>query len=113
MRTIDRSDVTRLWEFKIGASYEALGQILVYVAMARRAEEASGNDCLIRGVIAAFDFQPEIAYTVERMNLSIELVTLSPVLAYAGGIPASAEPASLPVIPGQSGLFASMGVELY
>lgn len=111
MRTIDRSNVTRLWEFKISASYEALGQILVYLAMARRAEEAAGSDCLIRGVIAAFEFQPEIAYTVERLNLSIELVTLPPVLAQAGGIPTDAEPTSLPEIPRQSGLLASTGAE--
>ncbi|MFC8412333.1 hypothetical protein [Streptomyces coelicoflavus] len=111
MRTVDRSNVTRLWEFKISASYEALGQILVYVAMARRAEEAAGNDCLIRGVIAAFNFQPELRYTVERMNLSIELVALPPALAHAGGIPTFAEPTLLPVIPGQSGLLASTGAE--
>lgn len=111
MRTIDRSNVTRLWEFKISASYEALGQILVYLAMARRAEEAAGSDCLIRGVIAAFEFQPEIVYTVERLNLSIELVTLPPVLAHAGGIPTDAVPTSLPEIPRQSGLLASTGAE--
>lgn len=113
MRTIDRSNVTRLWEFKISASYKALGQILVYMAMARRAEEAAGRTCLIRGVIAAFNFQPEIAYAVERLNLSIELVTLSPVLAHAGGIPTFAEPASLPAIPRQSGLLALTDAEPY
>lgn len=106
MRTIDRSNVTRLWEFKISASYEALGQILVYLAMARRAEEAAGNECLIRGVIAAFDFQPEVAYAVERLNLSIELVTLPPALAHAGGIPPCSNTAPIPVIPRQSGLIA-------
>ncbi|WP_031512564.1 hypothetical protein [Streptomyces sp. NRRL F-5123] len=112
MRTIDRSNVTRLWEFKISASYEALGQILVYMAMARRAEETAGSECLIRGVIAAFDFQPELTYTVERLNLSIELVPLPLVLAHAGGIPAFVEPISIPVIPGQSGLLAP-GTDLY
>lgn len=111
MRTVDRSNVTRLWEFKISASYEALGQILVYVAMARRAEEAAGSHCLIRGVIAAFNFQPEVVYTVERLNLSIELVTLPPVLSHAGGIPTSAEPTSIPEIPRQSGLLASTSAE--
>lgn len=111
MRTIDRRNITRLWEFKIHASYQALGQILVYLAMARRAEEATGSDCLIRGVIAAFNFQPEIVYTVERLNLSIELVTLPPVLAHAGSIPTLAEPTSLPEIPRQSGLLASTGTK--
>lgn len=96
MRTIDRRNIIRLWEFKIRASYEALGQILVYVAMARRAE---GYGRPIRGVIAAFAFQPEVVYTVEGMNLGIELVTLPQVLALAGGIPASAADTTIPKIP--------------
>jgi hypothetical protein len=96
MRTIDRRNIIRLWEFKIRASYEALGQILVYVAMARRAE---GYDQPIRGVIAAFEFQPEIVYTVEGMNLGIELVTLPPVLALGGGIPIGPAVATIPSIP--------------
>jgi hypothetical protein len=112
MRTIDRSNITRLWEFKISASYEALGQILVYVAMARRAEEITGSNSLFRGVIAAFDFQPELVYAVERMNLSIELVALPPVLLHAGGIPTFAEPALLPAIPRQSRLFVSPDADL-
>ncbi|NGY64112.1 hypothetical protein G7043_34860 [Lentzea sp. NEAU-D13] len=96
MRTIDRTNTVRLWEFKIHASYEALGQILVYVAMARRAE---GYDPLIRGVIAAFDFLPELVDTVERLNLNIELVTLPRVLALAGRIPTNHSPVAIPVIP--------------
>jgi hypothetical protein len=96
MRTIDRRNVIRLWEFKIRASYEALGQILVYVAMARRAE---GYDRLIRGVIAAFEFQPELVDTVEMMNLGIELVTLPVVLARAGGIPIGRAVTTIPQIP--------------
>lgn len=96
MRTIDRRNIIRLWEFKIRASYTALGQILVYVAMARRAE---GHDRPIRGVIAAFEFQPEIVDTVERMNLGIELVSLPPVLALAGGIPTGPAATTIPSIP--------------
>lgn len=96
MRTVDRANTVRLWEFKIRASYKALGQILVYVAMARRAE---GYDPLIRGVIAAFDFLPELVDTVERMNLNIELVTLPRVLALAGQIPSDYSPVAIPLIP--------------
>ncbi|MFJ5883560.1 hypothetical protein [Kitasatospora cineracea] len=103
MRTVDRSNVTRLWEFKIRASYEALGQILVYMAMARRAEEANGNAHLIRGVIAAFDFQPELIYAVERLNLSIELVTLPATLRSDVLHVSKATP--IPMIPRRSGLF--------
>jgi hypothetical protein len=96
MRTIDRRNVIRLWEFKLRASYDALGQILVYVAMARRAE---GYSQPIRGVIAAFTFQPELVDTIERMNLGIELVWLPPVLALAGGIPSGPAVAAIPAIP--------------
>jgi hypothetical protein len=96
MRTIDRRNIIRLWEFKIRASYEALGQILVYVAMARRAE---GYDRVIRGVIAAFTFQSEIVDTVERLNLGIELVWLPPVLTLAGAVPVCPALTKVPPIP--------------
>lgn len=96
MRTIDRRNIIRLWEFKIRASYTALGQILVYVAMARRAE---GYEPPIRGVIAAFEFQREIIDAVERLNLGIELVSLPPVLALAGGLPDGLARTPIPPIP--------------
>lgn len=96
MRTIDRRNIIRVWEFKIRASYEALGQVLVYVAMARRAE---GYDRPIRGVIAAFEFQAELVDAVERMNLGIELVRLPPVLALAGAIPIDSQVTTIPPIP--------------
>ncbi|MGH2559028.1 MAG: hypothetical protein ACRDJH_08185 [Thermomicrobiales bacterium] len=34
MRTLDSSNLIRIWEFEINASYEGLGQVLTYVAMA-------------------------------------------------------------------------------
>ncbi|WHT20177.1 hypothetical protein N8J89_03640 [Crossiella sp. CA-258035] len=99
MRTIDRHNVIRLWEFKIRASYDALGQIIVYVSMARRAE---GYNRQIRGVIAAFEFQSEIVDAIERMNLGIELVSLPPVLAFAGNVPDGIEKITIPEIPDMS-----------
>lgn len=104
MRTIDRGNVIRLWEFKLRAGHEALGQILIYVAMARRAE---GYDQPIRGVIAAFEFMPELVDAVERMNLGLELVRLPPVLRLAGRIPAGPAVATIPVIPSPDIMFTN------
>ncbi|MGD6894271.1 hypothetical protein [Bacillus infantis] len=84
MRTIDKYDVIREWEFKIFAGYEALGQILTYVSLARR---NSNFERKIQGVIAAFDFQEEVRDAIEIMNLGIELVTIPPWLSQAGNIP--------------------------
>src|SRR5262245_3373399 len=50
MRTVDRWGVLREWEFKLDADYRALGQLLIYLAHARR----ESNFRPIRGVIAAF-----------------------------------------------------------
>ena len=106
MRTIDRSNVIRLWEFKLRAGHEALGQILIYLAMARRAE---GYDQPIRGVIAAFEFMPELIDAVERMNLGLELVRLPRILALAGGVPAGPAVATIPVIPAPDIMFTTPG----
>jgi hypothetical protein len=84
LRTVDKNNVLREWEFKIRASYEAVGQILTYVAMARQRENFART---IRGVIAAFEFQPEIKDTIEIMNLGIELVSIPRWMAKAGKIP--------------------------
>ncbi|MGW4529285.1 hypothetical protein [Amycolatopsis sp. NPDC004378] len=110
MRTIDRDNVIRLWEFKIRAGYKALGQIQVYVAMARRAE---GYVHLFRGVIAAFEFQSEIVETVEIMNLNIELVTLPSVLARAGGIPRDTVQVAIPQIPDPHHIFTCSDPEAF
>jgi hypothetical protein len=110
MKTIDRNNTIRIWEFKIRAGHSALGQILVYVAMTRRAQamthRTGEHNPLIRGVIAAFDFHPTIIETVETLNLNIELVTLPPVLALAGAIPANLPPVSIPSIPALDSKFA-------
>ena len=98
MRTVDRENVLREWEFKLYADYRALGQIIQYVALARLAE----NFRVIRGVIAAFEFSPELPKVVEVANLSIELVVIPDWMRGAGGVvrtsPADREVRTLPKI---------------
>ena len=96
MWTVDRYQVRRVWEFKIEVRYEALGQILVYLALARKQH---GFDSTIRGVLAGFSIQPEVAQAIEILNLGIELVEIPPKLSQAGGIPFPAAPAVAPSIP--------------
>ncbi|WP_410819110.1 hypothetical protein [Micromonospora sp. 050-3] len=96
MRTIDRHDVIRIWEFKISAGYEGLGQILTYLALARR-DLAFGRR--VRGVLAAFDVQPEVDLAIEVLNLGIEVVRLPDKMRLAGGIPRIREPLAVPQIP--------------
>nr|WP_180205472.1 hypothetical protein [Pseudomonas sp. SbOxS1]NYU05578.1 hypothetical protein [Pseudomonas sp. SbOxS1] len=99
MRTIDKSDLIREWEFKISADYKALGQILQYVALARKTE----NFRPIRGVIAAFRFSPEMIVANEVMNLNIEFVVLPSWLRRSGfvvGAPLQVLP-KIPFLPNE------------
>lgn len=97
MRTVDTADAIRVWEFKLVGSYEGLGQILTYIALARLAEDFSRQ---VKGVFAAFGFQPEVRMAVEVLNLGVELVTIPAKLRLAGGVPAKEAPLSPPpVIP--------------
>ncbi|MCH4880154.1 hypothetical protein EQV97_22605 [Pseudomonas sp. TMW22090] len=99
MRTIDKSDLIREWEFKISADYKALGQILQYVALARKAESFRP----IRGVIAAFHFSPEMIVANEVMNLNLEFVVLPSWLRRSGfviGLPLQVLP-KIPFLPNE------------
>ena len=84
MRTIDKFNVIREWEFKIHASYSALGQVQTYLAMARLRDNFRNR---ITGVIAAFEFHPELVKVIEVLNLGIELVRIPQWMARAGRIP--------------------------
>ena len=95
MRTVDRQNIIREWEFKIEADYSALGQILVYVALARKEFR---HKRLVRGVLAAFSFPENLVYTVEAMNLGIELYTIPGHLQNAGNLGATL-PEGPPQIP--------------
>ncbi|WDZ84715.1 hypothetical protein [Micromonospora cathayae] len=101
MRTIDRVDTIRIWEFKINAGYEGLGQILTYLALARKDLAFKRQ---VRGVLAAFHIQPEVALAIEVLNLGIEVVMLPEKMRLAGAIPRVREPLLLPQIPELSAL---------
>jgi hypothetical protein len=96
MKTVDPNNVLHIWEFKIEAGYSGLGQILAYVAMARK---AVGFEKRVRGVLAAFAFQPEITEAIELLNLGIEAVEIPPKYRQAGGILPSGMLVARPVIP--------------
>ena len=97
--SVDGQNVLREWEFKIHADYKALGQILTYVAMARK---QSNFNKTIRGVIAAFGFQPEVREANEIMNLGLEIVQLPQWIARAGKIPLNtSKPTDVVTIPNQ------------
>jgi hypothetical protein len=84
LRTVDRYQVLREWEFKICADYSSLGQILTYTALMR---EQTNFEQVVRGVIAAFEIPPYLAKAILINNLSVELVTLPKWMAQAGNIP--------------------------
>lgn len=83
LRTVDRTNLLREWEFKIKADHHALGQVLTYIAHARHDLQFRP----IRGVIAAFSFTDELRRAIEVMNLNIELVTIPAWMGRAGEIP--------------------------
>jgi hypothetical protein len=95
LRTVDISNLIREWEFKLYATYEALGQIQVYVCQALCVNPGRQ----VRGVIAAFGFQPELRETVRSLNLNIELVTIPQWMAQAGGVPLTSPPVNVVKIP--------------
>lgn len=96
LRTVDTLNRIRIWEFKIKASYDGLGQILTYVALARKETKFSRP---VLGVLAAFEFAPELATAVEVLNLGIELVVLPEPLRLAGQVPVAVSPVTIPNIP--------------
>jgi hypothetical protein len=97
MRTIDRNNVLRIWEFKIVADYSGLGQALVYLAHTRLEKMF---EMPVKGVLAAFVISPELRTANEVLNLGLELVEIPAQLRRAGGIPTSTGSApGLPNIP--------------
>jgi hypothetical protein len=96
MRTVDADNLIRVWEFEIFCGYTGLGQVLTYVATARRSTNFEKS---IRGVLAAFEFQPEVVYAVEVLNLGIEIVHIPKTFRLAGAVLPAAPSVSPPVIP--------------
>ena len=83
MRTVTAGDLLREWEFKLHADHRAVGQILTYVALARREFGLRP----VRGVIAAFSFAPEVHLVNETMNLNLDLIEIPEWMRAAGGVP--------------------------
>jgi hypothetical protein len=96
LRTLDSKNLIRVWEFEIVAAYEGLGQVLTYVALARL---ELNFDRQIRGVLAAFEFQPEVELAIEIMNLGVEVVRIPEALRLAGEIPPVEKPVAVARIP--------------
>lgn len=92
--TVDRREVLRVWEFKIRATPEALGQVLVYLALCRR---HYGTERIIRPVLAAAEFDPDLLYAIEALNLGVEVVQLPPTVLNAGKVPFRRPEAPLPL----------------
>jgi RecB family endonuclease NucS len=106
MRTVDSRNCLYIWEFKIAASYDGLGQILTYVALERQASRFQRS---VQGVLAAFSIQSEIRTAIDVLNLGIELVELPLKLRLAGGIPFVASSTPVPNIPVLAGLVPMQG----
>ena len=106
MSTTDESGTLRVWEFKIFASYESLGQALVYLAqkrldhVIRHAEQVTqGKIRDIRAVLAAFEFQPEVEIATAILNLGVELVRIPKKYRAAGEVPRGIGRTDTPNIP--------------
>ncbi|SER47463.1 hypothetical protein [Streptomyces qinglanensis] len=96
MKTVDTNNVLRVWEFKIQADYNGLGQVLTYLAMERKC--SPGRQ--VRAVLAAFEFADSIIEANEILNLGIEMITLPSMLRRAGTVPSQVVDAdNIPFIP--------------
>ncbi|WP_024875938.1 hypothetical protein [Saccharomonospora piscinae] len=96
MRTVDELNRIRIWEFKIKAGFDGLGQVLTYIALARQELNFARP---VLGVLAAFEIPDEICRTIEVLNLGIETVILPEALRLAGAAPQQHLPMPVPVIP--------------
>lgn len=96
LRTVDELNRVRIWEFKIKARFDALGQVLTYVALARHELHFSRP---VLGVLAAFEVPTKLRQTIEILNLGIEVVILPEQLRLAGRVPLTAHRTTIPHIP--------------
>jgi hypothetical protein len=96
MRTVDELNKIRIWEFKIKAGFDGLGQILTYVALARLELNFARP---VLGVLATFEAPVELLTTIEVLNLSLEVVVLPEQLRHAGRVPPRAATTPIPDIP--------------
>ena len=96
MRTVHRRNTLREWEFKVFANHKALGQILTYLAIARR---EANFDRQILGVLAAFEFSNEVRVANQVLNLGIELLEIPRWMRQGGAIPEPSTAAMVVAIP--------------
>jgi hypothetical protein len=94
--TVDRDRRLRVWEFKLRAAAASLGQVLVYLALCRRHYDA---ERVVRPVLAAAEFDPDLTYAVEALNLGVELVPLPAAVLNAGKVPFATPDPSVPALP--------------
>lgn len=93
--TVEKAtNVLRIWEFKIRATPAAIGQVLTYLALCRRHYHYSR---ILRPVLAAIEFDPDVLYTIEALNLGIEAVTLPAAVVNAGKVSVCYPERNLPV----------------
>lgn len=92
--TVDAVRILRVWEFKVRATAAAVGQLLVYLALCRR---HYGSDRVVRPVLAGAEFDPDLLYAVEALNLGIEIVRLPVAVLNAGKVPFSRPDHTVPV----------------
>lgn len=105
MSTTDETGTVRVWEFKIIASYDSLGQVLVYLAQKRldylvqnASDIVQGKLKDIRGVLAAFEFRPEVEIAIAILNLGVELVRIPRKYMAAGDVPNGTTRTDIPTI---------------
>lgn len=93
--TVDRQRNLRVWEFKVRAAAGALGQLLVYLALCRR---HYGEHRVIRPVLAAAELDPDLTFTIEALNLGVEIVELPAAVLNAGKVPFCNPDPSVPAL---------------
>lgn len=91
--TVDRDDVLRVWEFKLRAGPDAIGQVLVYLALCRK---HYGFNRVIRPVLAAAEIDNDVRYAVEALHLGIELVQLPVAVLNDGHLTYTPAPSVVP-----------------
>jgi hypothetical protein len=96
LRTVDKLNRIRVWEFKLKIGYDGLGQVLTYVALARQELKFARP---VLGVLAGFEINPELPTAIEVLNLGIEVVLLPPALRQGGLVPVTAPQVNIPLIP--------------
>ncbi|GAA4243222.1 hypothetical protein [Dactylosporangium darangshiense] len=96
LRTIDKLNRIRVWEFKLKIGYDGLGQVLTYVALARQELKFARP---VLGVLAGYEINPELLTAIEVLNLGIEVVILPATMRQAGRVPADTPSTDIPLIP--------------